>query len=358
MPTNDRRIPIQLGRKLPLQDAFQPMGEPPSAGPLVDTFDRVADDLRVSVTDRCNFRCTYCMPAEGLKWLPKDQLLTFEEIARLVGVFEGLGVRSIKITGGEPTVRAELPTLIRMLRAIDPRIDISMTTNGMLLDRLAEPLAAAGLDRVTVSVDSLMRHRFAEMTRRDAFHKVMIGLRAADAAGLRPIKINCVVISGINETEAVDFAAFARQTGHVVRFIEYMPLDAEQAWERAKVVPSTDIVEAVDRVFPLIAERDAGEPSTTFRFADGEPGGIGVIASVTEPFCDTCNRLRLTAEGDFRVCLFAMGETDLRGPLRAGASDADLETLIRGAVWAKWAGHKINHPDFQRPDRSMSMIGG
>jgi GTP 3',8-cyclase len=358
VPTNDRPIPIQLGRVPQAGGGFRPPGEPPASGPLVDSFGRVADDLRVSVTDRCNFRCTYCMPAEGLQWLPKDQLLTFEEIARLIGVFTGLGVRSIKITGGEPTVRTELPSLVRMLREVDPSLEMSMTTNGMLLDRLAAPLAEAGLDRVTVSVDSLLRHRFAEMTRRDAFDKVMVGLRAADAAGLTPIKINCVIISGINEEEVVDFAGFARETGHMVRFIEYMPLDAEQAWERAKVVPSAQIVDAVDRVHPLIAEGDGSEPATSYRFADGAPGGIGVIASVTEPFCDTCNRLRLTAEGDLRVCLFAMGETDLRGPLRDNASDAELETLIRAAVWGKWSGHKINHPDFERPDRSMSMIGG
>ena len=330
----------------------------PASGPLVDSFGRVGDDLRVSVTDKCNFRCTYCMPAEGLPWLPKAEILTFEEIARLVSVFVGLGVSEIKLTGGEPTVRRELPKLVAMLRAACPDVEMSMTTNGYLLDRLAAPLARAGLDRVTVSCDSLLRHRFAEMTRRDALEQVLGGLRAAEEAGLTPIKVNCVVIAGTNDDELVDFARFSRASGHEVRFIEYMPLDADQKWEREKVVPSAGIVEAIDAVFPLIAETGDGKPATAFRFADGAPGGIGVIASVTEPFCDACNRLRLTADGQLRACLFAMYETDLRGPLRGGASDGELERLIRDNVWAKWEGHKINHPDFRRPDRSMSMIGG
>ena len=331
---------------------------PAASGPLIDTFGRVADDLRLSVTDRCNFRCTYCMPAEGLNWLPKSQILTFEEMARLVGVFVALGVRSLKLTGGEPTVRAELPTLVSMLRAGNPDVDISMTTNGLLLDRLAGPLAEAGLNRVTVSCDSLLRHRFAEMTRRDALDRVMAGVAATVEAGLTPIKINCVVIAGTNDDEVVDFARHARETGFEVRFIEYMPLDAERQWERDKVMPSGQIVDAIDAVFPLVPVGDGKEPATTYRFADGSPGAIGVIASVTEPFCDTCNRLRITAEGELRACLFSMEETDLREPLRSGASDQELEALIRGTVWAKWEGHKINHPDFQRPNRSMSMIGG
>jgi cyclic pyranopterin phosphate synthase len=331
---------------------------PPASGQLIDTFGRVADDLRLSVTDRCNFRCTYCMPAEGLNWLPKSQILTFEEMARVVGVFVGLGVRSLKLTGGEPTVRAELPKLVAMLRTGNPDVDISMTTNGLLLDRLASPLAEAGLNRVTVSCDSLLRHRFAEMTRRDALDRVMEGVAAAVATGLTPIKINCVVIAGTNDDEVVDFARHARETGFEVRFIEYMPLDAERQWERDKVVPSGHIVDSIDAVFPLLPAGDGQEPATTYRFADGAPGAIGVIASVTEPFCDTCNRLRITAEGELRACLFSMEETDLREPLRAGATDQELEALIRRTVWAKWEGHKINHPDFERPNRSMSMIGG
>jgi cyclic pyranopterin phosphate synthase len=338
---------------------WQPPEAPaPAEGPLLDTFGRVADDLRISVTDRCNFRCTYCMPAEGLVWLPKDEILTFEELTRLLALFVGLGVRSVKVTGGEPTVRADLPELIRMFRSVAPGIDLSMTTNGVLLDRLAPPLADAGLDRVTVSLDSLVRHRFEEMTRRDALERVLAGIRAAEAAGLTPIKINCVVIGGTNESEVVDFAAWSREHGHAVRFIEYMPLDAEHAWERAKVVPSARILEAIDGVFPLVPEGPDHEPATSYRFADGAPGGVGVIASVTEPFCETCNRLRITAEGEVRSCLFALEETDLRGPMRAGATDRELEALIRTTVWRKWSGHRINHPDFVQPDRSMSAIGG
>jgi cyclic pyranopterin phosphate synthase len=298
------------------------------------------------------------MPAEGLPWLPREELLTFEEMTRLVGMFARLGVKEIKLTGGEPTVRRELEKLVGMIRAVQPDLAISMTTNGLLLDRLAGPLAAAGMDRVTVSCDSLMRHRFAEMTRRDALDRVLAGMRAAEDAGLVPIKLNCVVIAGTNEDEVVDFARFARATGYEVRFIEYMPLDAEQRWERDKVVPGAQILEAIDRAFPLVAQGEGTEPATTFRFDDGAPGGVGVIASVTEPFCDTCNRLRLTSDGQLRSCLFAMHETDLRGPLRAGAGEDELERLIRRNVWAKWEGHKINHPDFERPSRSMSMIGG
>ena len=334
-----------------------PTTPPPTAGPLVDTLGRVADDLRVSVTDRCNFRCTYCMPAEGLVWLPKPEILTFEEITRLVGVFTGLGVRSLKLTGGEPTVRADLPVLVRMLREANPDVDMSLTTNGLLLDRMAQTLADAGLTRVTVSCDSLLRHRFAEMTRRDALERVLSGLEAAEAARLTPIKLNVVVIGGTNDDEALEFARFARRTGYEVRFIEYMPLDADHAWERAKVVPSARLLQRIDAEHPLAPDHGP-EPATTYRFADGAPGAVGVIPSVTEPFCDTCNRLRLTADGQFRSCLFSLDETDLRDPMRAGATDQELESLIREGTWRKWEGHRINHPDFVRPARSMSMIGG
>ena len=330
----------------------------PGTGPLVDTFGRAADDLRISVTDRCNFRCTYCMPAEGLRWLPRDELLTFEELTRLLALFVRLGVSSLKVTGGEPTVRADLPRLISMFRDAGPDLDISITTNGLLLDKLATPLAAAGVDRATVSCDSLLRHRFAEMTRRDALDRVLAGLKAAEASGLTPIKINCVVIGGTNDDEVVGFASWARETGYDVRFIEYMPLDAEHAWERERVVPAARILEAIDAVYPLVAEGHGVEPAAAYRFADGAPGRIGVIASVTEPFCDTCNRLRLTAEGMLRSCLFALDETDLRTPMRAGADDEELERMIRETIWAKWSGHRINHPDFVQPERSMSMIGG
>ncbi|MEX2274383.1 MAG: GTP 3',8-cyclase MoaA [Actinomycetota bacterium] len=338
---------------------WQPPSNPaPSTGPLVDTFGRVADDLRVSVTDRCNFRCTYCMPAEGVAWLPKHEILTFEELTRLLSIFVGLGVRSIKVTGGEPLVRADLPTLVGMFREVGPELDISLTTNGVLLDRQVAALAEAGVDRATVSCDSLLRHRFQEMTRRDALEQVLGGIVAAEAAGLTPIKVNCVVIGGTNDDEVVAFAEWARATGYEVRFIEYMPLDAQRAWERERVVPSRTVLERIASEYPLDPVGHGPEPATTYRFSDGAPGRIGVIGSVTQPFCDTCNRLRLTAEGQVRSCLFALEETDLRAPLREGASDADLEALIRTAVWSKWSGHRIDHPDFVQPDRSMSMIGG
>ena len=298
------------------------------------------------------------MPAEGMQRLPRNELLTFEELTRLLGLFVHLGVRAIKVTGGEPTVRADLPRLVSMFREVGPDLDISITTNGMLLDALAKPLAEAGVDRATVSCDSLLKHRFEEMTRRDALERVLRGLKAAEAAGLDPVKINCVVIGGTNDDEVVDFATWARETGYEVRFIEYMPLDAQHSWERQKVVPGGRILEAISNKYPLVDEGPGDRPASTYRFADGSPGGIGVIPSVTEPFCSTCNRLRLTAEGQFRNCLFALDETDLRGPIRAGATDDDLEQLIREATWSKWPGHRINHPDFVQPDRSMSAIGG
>ena len=324
---------------------------------LVDRFGRVATDLRVSVIDRCNFRCTYCMPAEGLPWLSRPEVLTAPEIERLVRVLVGLGVTEVKLTGGEPTVRPDLPEIVRRLRRIDGELELSLTTNGFLLERLARPLRDAGLDRVTVSCDSLLRHRFAEMTRRDALDAVLAGVRAAAAAGLGPVKLNCVVVGGANDDEAPAFAALARETATEVRFIEYMPLDADGAWDRSKVVPSSRLRARVHARFPLAPTEEAG-PATVYRFADGAPGAVGFISSVTEPFCDSCNRIRITADGQFRSCLFALEETDLRTPLRDGASDGDLEARVRAAVSGKWAGHRIGHPDFVRPARSMSMIGG
>lgn len=328
-------------------------------GPLVDRFGREATDLRVSVTDRCNFRCNYCMPPEGLPWLPKGEVLSFEEIERLVGILVRSGVTSIKVTGGEPLVRREVATLVRSLRGLDPSLDISMTTNGYLLADHAAALAQAGLDRVTVSVDSLIRHRFAEMTLRDALDGVLSGIEAAAAAGLTPIKINTVVIRGVNDDEMPSFADLARRTGYDIRFIEYMPLDAQDAWVKDKVVPGAEILATIDAAFPLVPDSDAEpEPATPFRFKDGSPGRVGVIPSVTEPFCESCNRLRLTADGNLRACLFSLEETDLRTPLRAGASDDELAALAHACVAAKWAGHRIGQDDFEKPARSMSMIGG
>jgi cyclic pyranopterin phosphate synthase len=326
--------------------------------PLIDSFGRVADDLRISVTDRCNFRCVYCMPEEGLEWLQKAKLLTFEEITRVASVFVDLGVRTIRLTGGEPTLRRELPKLVAMLDALHPELDLAMTTNGFLLDHLAEPLAAAGLKRVNVSVDSLMRHRFAEITRRDALDKVMEGLKAAENAGLFPIKLNCVVVRGTNDDEIIDFARLSRYTGYEVRFIEFMPLDADRSWTRESVVGLTEIIETISKEFPLEEVRHGVEPATVWRFADGVPGSVGVIPSVSAPFCESCNRIRMTADGQLRNCLFSLVETDLRAIVRSGGTDEDLAEAIRAAVWNKEAGHRINEEDFVRPERSMSMIGG
>lgn len=329
------------------------------ADPLLDSFGRIATDLRISLTDRCNFRCRYCMPPEGLPWMAADDLLTFDEITRIARLMTRLGITSIKLTGGEPLVRRNADVVVRELRAISSDLDLSMTTNGFLLADVAEELAAAGLDRVTVSCDSLLRHRFAEMTLRDALDGVMRGLEAAEVFGLTPIKINTVLIRGINDDEIETFAQLARRTGYEVRFIEYMPLDAQEQWDPARVVPGADAIRRIDERWPLRTdESDAPNPAKRYVFADGAPGTVGVIPSVTEPFCSTCNRLRLTADGQLRSCLFSMDEVDLRGPLRAQATDGELEQLIRACVKEKWAGHKIGEDDFIRPSRSMSMIGG
>ncbi|HEX9713957.1 MAG TPA: GTP 3',8-cyclase MoaA [Actinomycetota bacterium] len=324
---------------------------------LVDGFGRIADDLRVSVTDRCNFRCTYCMPAEGVPWLPRQEILSFEEIARLVGVFHALGVKTVRLTGGEPLVRKDVEHLVAMIAAVGIP-DLSMTTNGVALPAKARALAEAGLRRINVSVDSLLRHRFAEMTRRDALEQVMEGLRAAEAAGLAPIKLNCVVIRGTNDDEVADFARFARETGYDVRFIEFMPLDADETWTNEQVVPSAEVLATIGATYPLEPIEHGPEPARAYRFSDGSPGSVGVIASVTEPFCSSCNRIRITADGQFRTCLFATEETDLRALLRDGASDDDIAAAIGDAVARKWAGHSIGQPGFERPGRSMSMIGG
>jgi cyclic pyranopterin phosphate synthase len=328
-----------------------------TANLLIDGFGRVATDLRISVTDRCNFRCTYCMPAEGMKWLPREGILSFEEIDRLAGVFMSLGVRTFRLTGGEPLARRDLPWLVEMLAAREPD-DIALTTNGAMLAAHAADLKRAGLHRVNVSLDSLLRHRFAEMTRRDALDAVMAGLRAAREAGLEPIKVNCVVIGGTNSGEVVDFARLARETGYEIRFIEFMPLDADERWSLSSVVPSREVLAAIDAVFPLVAVPREHEPANVFRFADGAPGNVGVIPSVTEPFCSSCDRVRITADGQFRACLFSLEELDLRALLRGGCCDGEIAAAVRTAVAGKWAGHSIGARTFRRPQRSMSAIGG
>ena len=323
---------------------------------LVDTFGRVHRDLRISVTDRCNFRCTYCMPPEGLEWLPRSDLLSFEEIERVAHLLvDRFGVHSIRLTGGEPTVRARLADLVAMLAPLDT--DLALTTNGATLGLLADELAAAGLRRINISLDSLQPERFHALTLRDDLHRVLDGVDAAIAAGLSPVKINVVVMRDKNDDEIVDFAAFGRRKGVEVRFIEYMPLDAEEGWQAGAVVGLSEITERIGEVFPFEAHRQGSEPASRFRYLDGK-GFFGVVASVTRSFCGSCDRIRLTADGQFRNCLFGLDEYDLRTPLRSGATDDDLAEIMRGAVTAKWAGHSIGKVHFIRPSRSMSQIGG
>jgi cyclic pyranopterin phosphate synthase len=327
--------------------------------PLRDGHGRVIGDLRVSVTDRCNFRCQYCMPAEGLPWLERDEILHFEEIARLVALMASMGVGDIRLTGGEPLVRREFPRLVGMLTEIEDVAEVSVTTNGFLLDRDAEALVRAGVDRFNVSIDSLQRDRFYELTRRDALPQVLSGLeRLAGFPEAHPIKINAVAIRGFTEEEVLPFAEFARRHPYEVRFIEFMPLDADHAWTQDQVLTGEEIRAAIGAVYPL--EPEPREPSATarvYQFADGR-GRIGFINPVSEPFCGDCNRIRLTADGRLRTCLFSLNETDLRGPLRAGAHDAELERIIRDAVWRKELKHHVGEPGFIQPPRTMSAIGG
>lgn len=327
---------------------------------LVDGHGRRVKDLRLSITDRCNFRCTYCMPEEGLRWLPRDQILTYEELARVARVcVERWGFDSVRITGGEPTVRAGLANLIRLLAPLG--VDLALTTNGLKLSGMAADLAAAGLHRVNVSLDSLCPHVFERLTRRDELPRVLDGIDAALEAGLGPVKVNTVVMRGVNDSEVVDLAAFGRERGVEVRFIEFMPLDAQGEWSADKVVPAREVLARIDEVFPLepVGEPGRGhdEPAARYRYLDGR-GTVGVIPSVTEPFCGSCDRVRVTAEGKFRTCLFALEEFDLKSVLRGGGSDDDVAGVIESAVATKWAGHRIGHIDFIRPARSMSQIGG
>lgn len=324
---------------------------------LVDGFGRVHRDLRISVTDRCNFRCTYCMPAEGLDWMAREDLLTYEELTRVARVcVERFGFDGIRLTGGEPTVRANLPVLIEQLSSLG--VDLSLTTNGTTLMNLAPALVSAGLERINISLDSLQRERFEQITRRDELDKVLEGIDAAVSAGLAPVKINCVVMRGVNDDEIVDFARFGRERGVTVRFIEFMPLDAQGEWTNEQVVTKAEIVAAIGDVFPLepVAERES-DPAARWRYVDGG-GEFGVIPSVTEAFCESCDRVRLTADGMLRHCLFATRELDLRTLLRNGATDDDIAEAITAEVGAKWAGHQINQVHFIRPSRSMSQIGG
>jgi cyclic pyranopterin phosphate synthase len=313
-------------------------------------------DLRISVTDRCNFRCTYCMPEEGMPWVPREDILTFEEIERLARLaVERFGVDSIRLTGGEPTVRAHLPVLVERLARLD--VDLSMTTNGATLASSAADLRAAGLQRVNISLDSLQRERFQELTRRDELEHVLDGIDVALEVGFDPVKINVVCMEGVNDDEIVDFAEFGRERGVEVRFIEFMPLDGGHTWERAAVVPGERIVATIDAVHPLVPVARNHEPAALWAYADGR-GRVGVIPSVTEPFCATCDRVRLTAEGRLRACLFSLEETDLRALLRGGADDDAVAAAMVSCVAGKWAGHGIGSVTFVQPPRSMSQIGG
>ncbi|MEV0722175.1 GTP 3',8-cyclase MoaA [Micromonospora purpureochromogenes] len=333
---------------------------PPPEGVLVDRYGRVARDLRVSLTDKCNLRCTYCMPAEGLPWLAGPQLLGDDEIVRLVRVaVERLGVTEVRFTGGEPLIRPGLAGIVAEVAALTPRPRISLTTNGIGLDRLAPTLRAAGLDRVNVSLDTLDRDRFSRLTRRDRLADVLAGLAGAAAAGLTPVKVNSVLMRGVNDDEAPALLRFALDHGYELRFIEQMPLDAQHGWDRATMVTADEILASLAGAFALTpdpAERGAA-PAETW-LVGGGPARVGVIASVTRPFCGDCDRTRLTADGQIRACLFATEESDLRGALRGGADDAELAQRWQVAMRGKRAGHGIDDPTFLQPARPMSAIGG
>ena len=327
---------------------------------LVDRFGRVARDLRVSLTDRCNLRCTYCMPAEGLDWLPRPDLLTDAELSRLLRIaVTELGVTNVRFTGGEPLLRRGLEDVIAATAQLRPRPRISMTTNGIGLARRARALADAGLDRVNVSLDTLRPERFAEIARRPRLADVLAGLAAAQDAGLAPVKVNAVLLRGINDDEATDLLRYCVAHGYHLRFIEQMPLDPQHGWNRADLVTADEILSLLRKEFDLRpSEAPRGSAPAERWQVDGGPADVGVIGSVTRPFCGDCDRTRLTADGQMRNCLFSQTETDLRGPLRAGASDAELADTWRAGMWTKLAGHRINDAGFAQPIRPMSAIGG
>jgi cyclic pyranopterin phosphate synthase len=328
--------------------------------PLADTFGRLHDNLRISVTDRCNIRCFYCMPEEGVKFQPRAEILTFEEIERFTRVAAALGVRKIRVTGGEPLVRKDLPELIARLARVPGIEDLALTTNGVLLAGQAEALYAAGLRRLNVHLDTLDRDRFRRITRRDDFARVLDGILAAKQLGFGPIKINVVAVKDLVEPDVVPMARFGREHGFEIRFIEFMPLDAQGLWDRSKVLLADDIVRMLSaEVAPLepVPDPDPRAPATQYRYSDGG-GQVGFIASVSKPFCLNCNRIRLTADGKLRYCLFAIEETDVKGLLRGGASDEAIAETIRANVRAKWIGHEINTQRFVPPPRPMYAIGG
>ena len=328
---------------------------------LTDAYGRVATDLRVSLTDRCNLRCAYCMPPEGLDWLPAPEVLTGDEIIRLITIgVETLGIREVRFTGGEPLLRRDLADIIAATAALEPRADISLTTNGIGLDRRAAGLKAAGLDRINVSLDTVRPEVFRKLTRRDRLDDVLTGLAAAAAAGLTPVKVNAVLMRDLNDDEAPELLAYCLERGYELRFIEQMPLDAQHGWKRTEMVTSGEVLASLSAAFELSEdiERTRGAaPAETF-LVNGGPARVGVIAAVTQPFCGTCDRVRLTADGQIRNCLFARSESDLRSALRSGATDAEIADRWRAAVSSKLPGHGINDPTFLQPDRPMSAIGG
>lgn len=331
---------------------------PEGTSGLPDQFGRVARDLRVSVTDRCNLRCTYCMPAEGLPWMAKAEMLSDEELLRVIGVFVGLGVRQVRLTGGEPLLRRSIVDVVTGIAALDPRPQIAMTTNGIGLQRLAGGLADAGLDRVNVSLDTIEADTFTRLTRRDRLTDVEKGMAAAAEAGLTPVKVNAVAMRGVNDAAVADVLRWCLDRGYELRFIEQMPLDAQHAWDRAEMVGADEIRARLSERFSLTPVPERGSAPAERFLVDGGPATVGIIASVSEPFCAACDRTRLTADGQVRSCLFSTGETDLRGPLRDGATDAELAGLVQGEMWVKRRGHGIGDPGFRQPDRPMSSIGG
>ncbi len=328
--------------------------------PLSDSFGRIHDNLRISVTDRCNIRCFYCMPETDVQFVDRSEILDFEEIERFVRIAITLGITKLRVTGGEPLVRRDLPVLIRRLSAIAGIRDLALTTNGVLLPELAAPLYAAGLRRLNVHVDTLDRERFQRITRRDDLDRVLAGLRIARELGYSNIKLNAVAVKNLVEPDIVPLARFARENGFEVRYIEFMPLDAQNLWDRGKVLLADDIIAMLTRdIAPLrpVPDPDPRAPATEYEFTDG-CGKIGIIASVSRPFCLNCNRVRLTADGKLRYCLFAIEEDDVKALMRSGASDAEIAALIRRNVAGKWEGHEINSTRFVAPPRPMYSIGG
>jgi cyclic pyranopterin phosphate synthase len=336
------------------------MIDAPRAAPLIDRFGRVHTNLRVSVTDRCNIRCFYCMPADHVEFMDRSELLTFEEIERFVRVVAELGVNKVRLTGGEPLVRRDLHKLVAKIAPIPGIRDVGVTTNGILLAEQAQALWDAGLRRLNVSLDALSPEKFKQITRRDGYEKVLAGINAAQRIGFDPVKVNAVSVRGLTEDEIVPFGHFARETGVDLRFIEYMPLDADCAWQREKVLFAHEIIETLSReIMPLVAcgRPDPGAPATEFAFADGV-GRVGFIASVSQPFCMDCNRFRITADGQLRNCLFSLEESDIRALLRGGGTDADIATAVRHSIAGKKEGHEINTARFIQPARPMYSIGG